>query len=413
MSLPIFRQAVVDWVIANIEPLEDVIPYDGKVDIDEMMHVSVKTPSVLVSVMASDQDGDESDYDVVGIAIFIVGRDLVNPKRSRGEVTLTIASELHRLLRGADFGYVDLREGPYKIRSRNLYDLKSQKNNTIIWGVSFQCILDLQPFDLTTLPDLNTVYADATPASIDAIAAQHKADTIFDPVPYPFVDNFDGPEWEVIPPHGWDIFFGSGPLPAIEIIDLQIDPENLDAAKALKIRLQELNQPTAMFPLKMRDLPIIKSTNKIWLTSNKDPASYLSCGLIIRGYQSGEFYLYLLTLEGAGIQKISLIRLDSLGFTTLHDSIIDAIPGNPDPVIKNGDIVGLQVDTYDDPAGPGFEIRYSLDLGQTWVKNTVVDDSRPDLLGQAATSGIFSVGNIISPGDEFTIGGYKVISNEV
>ena len=168
MSLPVFRQAVVDWIEANIEPLEDVKPYGGKVDIEEMMHLSTKTPAALVSVMNGDELDEESADGNVGIAIFIIGRDLVNPKRSRDDVTLGIVSELHRLLPDAVFSYTGIRRGPFDIKSRNLYDLKSQKKNTIIWGIRFDCWIDLIEFDDSLLPDLNKAYVDVTPV-VDVI----------------------------------------------------------------------------------------------------------------------------------------------------------------------------------------------------------------------------------------------------
>jgi len=231
--------------------------------------------------------------------------------------------------------------------------------------------------------------------------------------PYPLVDFFDGPEWDDLTPVGYDLSFGAGNLDAFEVIDLAMVPDNSDALKALTARLQVAGQPSSLFPTLMYDNPLIQSTSKIWLTSQKDAASHLQGGLIIRGYETGDYYVYLLILEGTGIQQAALLRSDTNGIAILKQQIIDPVAGNPDPVIKNGNIVGLEVDTYDDPVGPAFKIRYTLNNGADWVEDTIVDGDRSDLLDLPGAAGVFLIGNTIAAGDQFTVGGFQVISNEV
>ena len=125
-----------------------------------------------------------------------------------------------------DFGFEAVRMNPTKVSAKNLYNKKLDSAGIALWAVAFTVDVNFYELDTSVLDDLTTIYYAIEPGGESFAPQNRPMDGFSQDEIYPFIENYDGPEWARIPPNrymGGSFPQSSGPA---ELLDESISPDN-------------------------------------------------------------------------------------------------------------------------------------------------------------------------------------------
>ena len=153
------RQAVVDAVEPAIPAVTTCKAHGGRFQPGEVKRIAVRAPAVLVALVSASEakpvaGGVCTELD---FGAFVVTRD--RPGSQRDAEGIVISQALLALVASNRWGREDT-ENPTRIRARNLYSSKVDKQGIAIWAVTWRQAIEHGRLDPAELEDFTKLFAD-------------------------------------------------------------------------------------------------------------------------------------------------------------------------------------------------------------------------------------------------------------